>query len=162
MFKYILPLLLLAGCSNRSLEATVTAQNGLNGSGCSAVPMIGGTLIQCSDGSSSVILNGAAGQDGLNGTNGTNGQNGAAGTNGTTGADAILEVVNPCGVEFANDEVFLRLSSGRLLALYDGGPHQDRLVLLAPGNYITTDSNQNAACSFTVTNTYQIINEVRN
>jgi hypothetical protein len=43
--------------------------------------------------------------------------------------------------------------------LYDGGPNEDRLVLLASGNYITTDRNKNKTCHFTVTEDLEIINE---
>lgn len=165
--------LALAGCADRKVEATVQGAPGTNGSSCTTHQMEGGAIISCTDGTSSVIYNGANGlngsngvdgQDGTNGTNGTNGQNGVDGqngTNGTNGSDGILEVINPCGEEFANDEVFLRLSSGRILALYDGGPNQDRLVLLAPGNYISTDTAASKSCSFTVTSDYKIINEVR-
>lgn len=136
----------LAGCAERKVEATVQGAAGTNGSSCTTHQMEGGAIISCTDGTSSIVYNGV---------------NGLTGATGATGSDGILEVINPCGEEFANDEVFLRLSSGRILALYDGGPNQDRLVLLAPGNYISTDTAASKSCSFTVTSDYKIINEVR-
>lgn len=52
---------------------------------------------------------------------------------------SILGYIFPCGNEFANDEIFLRMSDGNVMALYDGGDLLSRLVLLAPGAYRTTD-----------------------
>lgn len=117
---------------------------------------------------------GVPGQNGSDGHNGTSGTNGANGTScevsnanggalvtcgntsqmiyaGQNGAIGIEGYIYPCGINFSNDEIFLRLTDGKILALYDGGANQDRLVLLAPGNYITTDvNNQNNACHFNV------------
>lgn len=126
-------------------------------------------------------VQGAKGENGTNGVNGTNGEscnvqqlsNGAliqcptssaAVSNGTdaslpAGMLYIKEVVNPCGTNFANEEVFLRLSDNKLIALYDGGNNLSRLTLLGTGNYITTDSS-NHYCSFTVDNNYQLTNQV--
>lgn len=128
-------------------------RDGLNGTSCSVNKVGNASTITCGN-SSAVVLDGSNGRDGQDGAAGANGQN-ASGI-------YITEIINPCGVEFANDEVFLRLSTGLILALYDGGPNQDRLALIAPGNYITTDANQNASCSFTVTSDYRITNERRN
>lgn len=147
--------------------------NGVDGSSCSISGNLSGATVTCSNGTSATILNG------LNGTNGTNGQsctlqdlaNGVKITCGSQsaivydGEDADTSVIGiagyikPCGEEFNNDEIFLRMTDGNILALYDGGPHEDRLVLLAPGNYITTDRNKNRTCNFTVTNDLQITNE---
>ena len=124
---------LISSCADRSLEATVTAQNGQNGVSCMAQNAPGGALISCSDGSQAFVSNGT---DGTNGQNGTNGING---TNGTNGTSAVIDYIYPCGTEFANDEVFLRLADGSILAVYDGGNLLSRLVRLSPGNYVTTD-----------------------
>jgi len=111
--------------------------NGLNGNSCTVNKVGSNAAITC--GTTSVVVSDGVDASGI----------------------YITEILNPCGVEFANDEVLLKLSNGRILALYDGGPHQDRLTLLTPGNYITTDAVKNKSCSFTVTNNYQITNEVR-
>lgn len=124
-------------------------QNGLNGTSCSVNKVNNISTITCGN-SSSIVVDGSKGDKGDTGSAGAN----ASGI-------YIAEIINPCGVEFNNDEVFLRLSTGRILALYDGGPNEDRLALIAPGNYITTDAVQNKSCSFTVTNDYKITNEVR-
>lgn len=131
-------------------------QNGLNGASCTVNKVGPAATITCGN-SSAVVTDGAKGDTG---NTGATGATGPAGTNAS--GIYISEVINPCGEEFANDEVFLRLSTGRILALYDGGANQDRLALIAPGNYITTDAVQNKSCSFTVTNDYKITNEVRN
>ena len=166
MYKILITSVLLVGCAKARYEyKPADGLNGVDGSSCSTQQLSNGAVIRCTDGTVSVVYNGASGSNGTNGTNGAgglNGVNGRDGTNGINGTNSILEVVNPCGVEFANEEVFLRMSSGQLLALYDGGANLDRLVLIAPGNYITTDAVQNRSCSFTVTTNNQIINEVRN
>lgn len=132
--KYIYAALLLAAissCSNKKLEATVTA---VPGTSCSTVTLLNGAIIKCADGTSSVIFNGLNGSNGLNGTNGSNGEN---------GSNSILGYIYPCGTEFANDEIFIRLADGNILAVYDGGDYLSRLVLLAPGYYVTTDRQKN-------------------
>lgn len=124
--------------------------NGMAGASCSVSKVGTASTIKC--GNSSVVVNdGATGNSGSNGRDGTSAQ-----------GIWITEIVNVCGVEFNNDEVFMRLSNGRLLGVYDGGPNEDRLALLAPGNYRTTDSTANSSCTFTITNDYKIINEHRN
>lgn len=130
--------------------------NGLNGSSCTVNKVGNAATITCGNSSAVVV-------DGTNGVKGDKGDTGITGATGPAGTNAsgiyITEVINPCGAEFANDEVFLRLSTGRILALYDGGANEDRLTLIAPGNYITTDRVQNRACSFTITSDYQVTNQ---
>jgi hypothetical protein len=148
--------------------------NGTNGSSCSVSGNSTGATVSCTDGSFSQInngLNGAKGDTGSNGTgcNVVSTNNGALVTcgaqsvailNGTNAPTTIgiAGYIKPCGPEFANDEIFLRLTDGNILAHYDGGTNQNRLVLLAPGNYQTTDRS-NHTCAFTITNNLQIINE---
>lgn len=142
-------------------------KDGKDGKSCALAPVSNGVKITCGNTSQTV----------LNGTNGTNGQPGAVGPQGEVGpvgpqgpqgepgenalanAIGIAGYIFPCGSEFDNDEVLLRLTDGNILAVYDGGPHEDRLVLVAPGNYITTDRNKNKTCHFTVTQDLQITNE---
>lgn len=90
---------------------------------------------------------GVPGADGRNGTNGEQGPTGPQGGVGSSGADAILEVINPCGDDPAHDEVILRLSGGRLLAHYSSGGKQFLTLLQANTTYSTTDGH---ACTFTV------------
>ena len=106
----ILALLVLTSCSERNLEATVTAKDGLDAAPCTITTQSNNNVITCGGTSASI-------------------------PKGIT----ILGYIFPCGTEFSNDEVFMRLSDGNILAVYDGGNYLSRLVLLAPGNYITTD-----------------------
>lgn len=147
--------------------------NGNNGTSCSVSQLSNGARITCGNNVAFVY----------NGTNGTNGSscvvsnlnNGVRITCGNTSQDlydgedgqdspltnaiGIASYIRPCGNEFDNDEILLRMTDGNILALYDGGPNEDRLALLAPGNYITTDRNKNHTCHFTVTNSLQITNQ---
>lgn len=186
---------LLMGCNKQNDEATITANNGTNGSSCSVEQLTSGSKITCSDGTFAYVYNGAdatscsvkgnstgatvtcgnstvnlfngvAGsscsiKDTANGALITCGNSSAAiydGQNGTT-TIGIAGYIKPCGDEFPNDEIFLRLTDNNILGLYDGGPHEDRLALLAPGNYQTTDRNKNNTCHFTVTDKLEITNE---
>jgi len=97
------------------------------GSSCSVSPAVGGAVITCTNGSTSLILNGLAGMDGAD------------------GADApptpytVTELINPGGINTAFDEVLFRLASGEIVAHYSSGALQF-LTVLAPGNYQTTDA----------------------
>jgi hypothetical protein len=143
-------------------------RDGLDGQSCTVSKVGAAATISC--GSNTVVVsdgtNGLNGNDGAAGAKGDKGDKGDKGVKGDKGDDGdmpsgifITEIVRPCGDEFPNDEIFLRLSTGSLLALYDGGADQDRLVLLAPGNYITTDRSKTHTCRFTVTSGNQITND---
>lgn len=147
--------LALAGCADRKVEATVQGAPGINGSSCTTHQMENGAIISCTDGTSSVIYNGVNGLNGSNGQNGVDGINGTNGVDGQNGSSGILGYIYPCGNEFANDEVFLRLADGNILAVYDGGNLLSRLVLLAPGNYITTDRT-GAQCQVNVSSNLNV------
>jgi hypothetical protein len=137
-----LPVIVRDGRDGEDGEDGRDGRNGRDGASCSIRDTSNGALITC--GSNSVaILDGERGPQGL-----------AAPT-----VIGISAYIRPCGNEFANDEIFLRMSDNNILALYDGGPHEDRLVLLAPGNYITTDRNRNNTCNFTVTQSLEITNQ---
>lgn len=141
------------GIDGQTGSIGTSGSNGLNGSSCVVNKVGNATTIVCGDSSAVVI-------DGINGAKGDTGLTGVTGSAGTNASGIyITSVINPCGVEFNNDEVFLKLSTGRILALYDGGANEDRLTLIAPGNYITTDRVQNKACAFTITSDYQVTNE---
>jgi hypothetical protein len=122
--------------------------NGANGTSCSISNVDGGAKITC--GSTSQMVydgtnghNGAVGPTGPQGPAGPQGQPGAPGENALANAIGIKGYIYPCGVEFNNDEIFLRLTDGKILAVYDGStaanPDLSRLALLAPGSYRTTD-----------------------
>jgi hypothetical protein len=147
-------------------------ETGEKGNSCSVAGSSLGATITCEDGSSTFVSNGLNGTNGVgctvqqlsNGAKVTCGTQVAVISNGTdaslpSGALYIKEIVNPCGSNFANDEVFLRLSDNRLIALYDGGSNLDRLTVIAAGSYRTTDDN-NHYCTFNVTSDYQITNQV--
>lgn len=129
-----------------SVAFVYNGTNGQNGTSCSISNVSGGARITC--GSTSQII--YDGEDGAVGPVGPQGPQGEPGQNALANAIGIRGYIYPCGQEFANDEVFIRLTDGKILALYDGGPHQDRLALLAPGSYVTTDRNNNSNCNVTV------------
>lgn len=135
------------GTNGEDGEDGTNGTNGLNGTSCTVNKVGTVSTITCGN-SVATVLDGATGATGATGPAGTN----ASGI-------YISEILNPCGVEFNNEEVLLKLSNGRILALYDGGANEDRLALLAPGNYITTDRVQNRSCAFTITNDYRLTNE---
>jgi len=160
-------------CTDGSSSVVSNGTNGSNGQSCSSQQVESGVQILCGTQEPVLVSNGAlgaagatgaTGSNGSNGMNGLDGQNGTNGTNGTNGLNAsgvyITEIINPCGAEFSNEEIFLRLSNNVILALYDGGPNLDRLALLVPGNYVTTDSNGHS-CSFTLNSSMQLENQVR-
>jgi len=147
--------------------------SGENGSSCTVVGSNDEAIISCEDGSSATIANGKDGKsctitDLLNGALISCGNESVVifdGTNGVDGEDALSDAIGianyifPCGKEFNGDEVLLKLTDGNILALYDGGPNEDRLALLYPGNWITTDRNKNHTCHFTIDSNLNIINE---
>jgi len=159
----------------------VNGTNGTNGTSCSVAQTLGGAQVTCGN-SMAMIYNGASGTNGINGTNGTScsvsKSNGVAtitcgsstatvldGTNSPlANALGIAAILKPCGDEFPNDEVFIKLTDGRVLAVYDGGPNEDRLAILVVGmTYRTTDrGNNNKTCTFQVNSAGNLINESMN
>lgn len=70
---------------------------------------------------------------------GYRGHPGYAGKDGQDGKDGteVLEVLRPC---LPNNDILLKLSDGTIIANYDGGPHDDRLVDLSyPNSYGAMD-----------------------
>jgi len=124
-------LLSLVGANGIPGSQGNTGQNGNNGVSCGVTQLANGALITCGI-SSAVVLNGSDGIDAMSGMIG------------------IAAILNPCGSTTNHTEVLLKLSTGQVLAVYDGGPHWDRLALLIPGVvYQTTDSHQNQ-CVFSI------------
>lgn len=132
----------------------------------------GGALITC--GATLVLV--SNGSDGLNGQNGQDGADGAQGPSGETGPQgdpgaqgdpgvgglqgepgvdapassyAIVGVVDPCGPQSFYDEVFMRLTNGKLIALFTDNVHGDnpRLSQIGDGSFMTTDGTN---CYFTI------------
>lgn len=149
------------GMTGATGEKGDTGLAGQNGASCSMVRIENGVRISCGEDSQDLFngLNGTNGQAGAVGATGAvgpvgpQGPQGQAGTNALANAIGIAGYIYPCGNEFDNDEIFLRLTDGKILALYDGGPNEDRLALLAPGNYRTTDRNGNQVCNVNVSST---------
>lgn len=89
---------------------------------------------------------GPPGMDGMPGAPGPAGEDGEDGIPGADGAPAVVEVINPCGLNpHGPDEVILRMSTGDLIAWYQGVG----LFVIGDGSYQTTDTQH---CRFTVTN----------
>lgn len=152
---------LIAGCTpTKEVVDIYKGDPGVNGTSCSVSQLSNGVRITCGntvqdlyDGRNGTDgLPGAVGATGAVGPMGPPGPQGQPGTNALANAIGIASYIYPCGREFNNDEIFLRLTDGKILALYDGGANLDRLVLLAPGNYVTTDRVGNQVCNITVAN----------
>ena len=64
---------------------------------------------------------------------GYRGYSGAQGPTGPQGPSSpeVIQVLRPCS---PNSDIILKLSDGTLVANYDGGPHDDRLVELSVPN----------------------------
>lgn len=146
--------LIISGCAEKTKEITIRAINGQNGESgrdgldgkdgvsCSVSKLDNVSTVTCGDSQVTIL-------DGLNGIDGVDGQDGKDATN--PSGVTIVQFINPCGSNWSNDELILRLSDGSLLAVYDGGPNEDRLTLLMPGSYHTTDHNNvNQTCNFTI------------
>lgn len=149
-------------------EVGLPGAPGENGKSCTVSSILNGAIINCEDGTSSIVYNGtngvdgADGSDGSDGTDGADGQDGQDGQNGQDGADgadgedgqdltpgmyAITEVVVLCpSIAGSYKEVLLRLGSGQLMAHYSHGNMQF-LTLIGAGSYQSTDGR---GCNFTV------------
>ncbi len=111
---------------------------------CSIVSISNGALIQCPDGSNTVIINGAPGRDG---DAGMAGADGAPGKDAPPTAYTFTEIKDPCGAQSAFDEILFKTAGGPYVAYFAGSG--GFLVLLHDGNYITTDGT---SCQFTILN----------
>jgi len=117
--------------------------DGLPGSSCSVQATTNGAAITCGTSAPVMVTNGATG---------ATGQQGPAGTL-PSGAIFISAILTPCASSFVNhDEILLKLSNGKVIAVFDGGPNEDRLTFLVPGvMYRTTDhNNPNRTCDFKI------------
>jgi hypothetical protein len=118
---------------------------GLPGTNCSVTSMTpnsaapnGGSLIQCPDGTSSLVLNGSNGSNGKDGQNGTNGTSGTIITSiqfcpGTPSYPSIFPEVGFC----INDKIYAVYSS-------QGG----FLTVVQPGTWVSNAIG--SSCTFTV------------
>jgi hypothetical protein len=107
-----------AGAPGATGATGATGQTGAPGGNCTVTAVASGvadpngaSLIQCPDGSQSLVLNGTDGTDGTNGTNGATGATGqtgatgatgAAGTNGTNGATGATGQTGATGTNGTN------------------------------------------------------------
>lgn len=132
---------------------------GLPGGSCTTTATANGALISCTDGSSTVVSNGADGSngtdgndgaDGHNGTNGINGIDGHNGTDGTPGINATpITVVNFCPGVTTYPSTFVEVGfciSNQLYAVYS--ENNGFMVLVPPGNY--SSNAHGSSCTFTV------------
>ena len=87
------------------------------------------------------------GQPGPAGDAGATGPQGPAGTAGPLG---IVEVISPCSTPATDNESFLGLGDGSLIAVWSDGPSDTHLVDLANGTFVTTDGT---GCVFTLSGT---------
>lgn len=134
------------GATGQKGDTGPIGPSGANGKNCTVKQLSNGAIISCPDGSSAAIYNGKDGEDGEDAPK----------------VIGIHSYIKPCLDEFANDEIFIRLTDGNILAVYDGGPHEDRLVLVAPGDYITTDRDRNKTCHLNVDQYLNVKDELGN
>lgn len=164
----------LPGVQGPKGDSGATGLPGANGAdGKSMVQSIVHTAPGCSNGGITILLATDADGDGvltpadtnLQSAEVCNGVDGASGTNGQDGHDAPptpftpVGLVDPCGDSpGVQDEVFMRLSNGTLLASFSdtSSGQNTRFSVLTPGSYVTTDGSN---CYFTVDGNNAIINE---
>jgi hypothetical protein len=141
-------ILLLSACAKPKNGAIgPKGDTGAPGSSCSVSQAINGALITCSDGTSTLIVNGTNGVDGLPGIDGSAGPQGPAGAPAVPSAYSVVATVDVCGDGAGSDEIFLRLANGQLIAHYAGNGNLQFLTLITPGSWVTTDQQ---SCHFTV------------
>lgn len=128
-------------------EEGLPGTSAVDGASCSVSTVLNGSLIECEDGTSSLVLNGVDGQNGNDGINGEDGQDLEP------GVYDVVEIISLCGPQSGFSEVILRLANGDLLAHYSQGSKQF-LTLLSPGSFVSTDG---FACSFTVTEEMEVV-----
>jgi hypothetical protein len=104
--------------------------SGVDGTSCTVSEVSNGAVIQCSD--TLVLVK--------------NGTDGVDGKDAPQSSYMVTEIIDPCGIQSAYDEVFLRFANGEVLAHYSDGVKQ-HFVLVTPGTWMTTD---NTNCIFTV------------
>lgn len=77
------------------------------------------------------------------------------------GYTGIVAIYNPCGVQTAADEVFLKLTSGKYLASFSDNANglNTRFSVLYDGTFRTTDASN---CNFTVSGNGTIISNEHN
>ena len=135
----ILLILTLSACGKpQDGKAGADGSNGHDGhdgtnASCTVKAIQGGSLISCSDGSSSLVLNG---------TNGTNGQNGTPGS--------VIKPTTLCAEDkTVYPKVFAEVAfciDGDLYAVYS--ENNGFLSLIPNGSY--TSNGHNSSCSFKV------------
>lgn len=173
MKKLLLFSLILAGCGPLMSK---NGYNGVPGTSCTAQTVIGGVNIICGDNPPVFLANGSTGSTGPQGPQGnscsvttlspshdnpTGGAkidcgstsaiviNGAAG--GAGAAYTIVGSIDPCGPSGGFDEVFLRMASGQLVALFTDSSSAltSRLAFIRDGVNLQTTDGQH--CSFNLT-----------
>lgn len=129
----------VVSCSDGTSYTIPSGADGRDGSSCSVARIDADRVrVTCTDGTSATVEDGQDGDTVV----------GPQGNPGANGQDAVLEVIYPCGSAAGYHEILLRLADRRLVAVFDGGPHQDRLVIVPAGHYRTTDGY---SCNFEVT-----------
>jgi hypothetical protein len=126
-------------------------RDGIDGSSCTAtnvspntVAPTGGSMISCTDGTNTMILNG------INGTNGTDGVDGQDGEDGSDGAPGtIVQSIQFCPGVTSYPAKFNEVGfcvAGKLYAVYsaNGG----FMAEIPPGTY--SSNGINSSCTFTV------------
>lgn len=145
------------GCAKRVQYLTgAQGGSGATGTSCSVSAVDGGSLIACTDGSSSFVPNGATGSTGDTGATGAAGANG---TNGTNGQDATpVTVVQLCPGTPSYPSTFIEVAlciNNRLYAVYSsqGG----FLTEITPGRY--SSNAIGSRCNFTAHGDCKICND---
>jgi hypothetical protein len=136
--KYILVTvsMLLVGCAKY--------HSGKDAPPCTTYTTSVGAIIQCPDGTQTLIPNGAQGAAGTSGSDGARGADGASGSNGT-----VIVAVDLCpGITSTQyRETLLRIDGKLYGVYYDAGAQRTFLSEIGPGSWVTTDGR---SCYFTV------------
>lgn len=114
--------LMLCACALQDATGPMGPE-GAPGRSCTLTQLENGVLIQCPDGTSSVVMNGV---------------------DATPNAYSILEFIRPCPDK--SYEVLMRLYNREIIAHYSDGNKQ-YLRFIGPGNWKTTDGTN---CQFTI------------
>lgn len=141
----------LFGCGNGGVNL-VTKPGNCSVSTVNASPAApnGGALISCTDGSSSLVLNGEKGNTGDTGSKGDTGEQGTSGTPGT-----MISAIKLCDGTTTYASTFIEVAfciDNKMWAVYslNGG----FLTELPPGNY--NSNGVGSSCTFTIGNNCQV------
>lgn len=128
---------------NGTVKQVIIVENHVKYDTCTTSSTEEGVLIECPDGTSSLMPYAKDGADGLDGSDGADGADGNPGT--------LIEIVDPCGDNRVHDEVILKLTnadgSTSYVAYFQQGNKRFLTELQEGIRYSTTDG---ACCNLVI------------